>query len=109
MHYYNSTINKHYYGGTITYAINKNKIFAGVPTVEQLIEWGFEEVVETPYVPTEEDIKLQRMQEIIEELKATDYLALKDYEGEDMSEHPGWKEHRAALRVEYRELEASLA
>ena len=44
MHYYNSTINKHYYGGTMTYAINKNKIFAGVPTIEQLTEWGFEEV-----------------------------------------------------------------
>lgn len=47
-----------------------------------------------------------RMKEIQAELASTDYLALKDYEGEDMSDHPQWKEHRAALRAEYRQLEA---
>ena len=48
----------------------------------------------------------QRMKEILAELQATDYLALKAYEGEDMSEHPDWKENRASLRAEYRQLEA---
>ena len=47
-----------------------------------------------------------RMKEILAELEATDYLSLKAYEGEDMSEHPTWKEDRAALRAEYRTLEA---
>ncbi len=51
-----------------------------------------------------------RMAEIQAELAATDYLALKAFEGEDMSEHEGWKERRAALREEYRQLEqANLA
>ncbi len=48
-----------------------------------------------------------RMAEIQAELAATDYLALKAFEGEDMSEHEGWKERRAALRAEYRQLEAA--
>lgn len=51
-----------------------------------------------------------RMAEIQAELAATDYLALKAFEGEDMSEHEGWRERRAALREEYRQLEqANLA
>lgn len=48
----------------------------------------------------------ERMKEIKEELAATDYLALKAIEGEDMSGHEGWQEHRAELRREFRELEA---
>lgn len=47
----------------------------------------------------------ERMKAIQAELAATDYLALKAFEGEDMSEHEGWKERRAALREEYRQLE----
>ena len=48
------------------------------------------------------------MSEILTELAQTDYLALKAFEGEDMTEHPEWKEHRAALREEYRQLESNL-
>ena len=48
------------------------------------------------------------MQEILDELRNTDYLALKAFEGEDMSDHLGWKEQRAALREEYRRLEEQL-
>lgn len=48
-----------------------------------------------------------RMKEILAELEATDYLALKAFEGEDMSEHDGWRERRAALRAEYRQLETA--
>jgi hypothetical protein len=48
-----------------------------------------------------------RMKEILAQLAATDYLALKAFEGEDMSEHPTWKEDRASLRAEYRQLETA--
>lgn len=48
-----------------------------------------------------------RMAEIQAELAATDYLALKAFEGEDMSEYEGWRERRAALRAEYRQLETT--
>lgn len=77
------------------------------PTEEILLANGYEEK-EVPvevYTPTEEDIRLQRMEEILQQLKDTDYLSLKAFEGEDMSEHPTWKEDRKALREEYRKLE----
>ena len=97
-----------YRGGAMTRLVD-GVLFSGVPTVEQLTAWGYEEVAPPePYVPTEEDIKRQRMDEILAELQATDYLALKAFEGEDMSEHPNWKEDRAALRIEYRALESEL-
>ena len=109
--YYNSTANEWYTeGSTMTKRVN-NGVFSGIPSVEQLTDWGFEEWVEpapTPYEPTEEDVRKQRMDEILAELAATDYLALKAFEGEDMAEHPGWKEKRAALRAEYRQLESEV-
>ena len=107
MRYYNNTTKHTYTGGSMT-IIKDGVLFSGVPTQEQLQEWGYEEVVTAPYTPTEEDLKRQRMAEIQDELAATDYLALKDFEGEDMSDHVGWKETRAALRAEYRLLEAEV-
>ncbi len=102
MMYYNKQENKYYYEGrSMTRRLDDGSLWSGVPTIKELTDWGFE-----PYVhPTEYEIRERRMQEIINELNSTDYLALKAFEGEDMSEHPGWKEHRAALRREYRELE----
>jgi hypothetical protein len=94
-----------YTGGEMTRNIDEHTVFSGVPTLELLTEWGFEPYIPPTHIPTEIELKKQRMDEILDELKATDYLALKAFEGEDMSEHPGWKEYRAALRVEYRELE----
>ena len=106
--YYNATTHEWYNeGNSLTRRVD-NGVFMGYPTEEQLASWGFEEVVPTPYTPTEEDLKRQRMTEIQAELSATDYLALKAFEGEDMSEHPTWKEDRAALRAEYRRLEDEL-
>ena len=97
-----------YSGGSITTFVN-GVLFSGTPSAAQLESWGYVLQPEPePYVPTEEDIKRDRMAAIQSELQATDYLALKAYEGEDMSDHPGWKERRAALRVEYRELEEEL-
>ena len=108
--YYNKKTGEYYYQGrSITRRLDDGSIFAGVPTEEQLAECGFEEWVEpTPPEPTEQELKQLRMSEILMELANTDYLALKAFEGEDMSEHPGWKEHRSALREEYRQLESNL-
>lgn len=78
------------------------------PTEKMLLEAGYEPYEEqvTNYESTEEDKRQQRMAEIQAELAETDYLALKAFEGEDMTEHEGWKEKRKALREEYRRLEA---
>lgn len=77
------------------------------PTEKMLLEAGYEPYEEQVmnYEPTEEDKRQQRMAEIQAELAATDYLALKAFEGEDMTGHEGWKEKRKALREEYRRLE----
>lgn len=105
--YYNSNTHDWYTEGqSVTRKIDNGTLFAGVPSEKQLNDWGYEEhVPPTPIEPTEEDIRRQRMDEILSELAATDYLALKAFEGEDMSEHPGWKEQRRELREEYRRLE----
>lgn len=84
------------------------RIFA--PQEQHLLAAGYEPYEEPVmnYEPTEEDKRQQRMAEIQAELAATDYLALKAFEGEDMTEHEGWKEKRKALREEYRRLEEKL-
>ncbi len=107
--YYNEKTGEYYYEGrSMTKRLDDGRIFAGVPTEQQLAEWGFEPYEPpAPPEPTERELKQLRMQEILAELAETDYLALKAFEGEDMSEHPGWKEHRAALRTEYRQLEVA--
>lgn len=109
MRYYNNTTKKYYNDGESLTWEKDGVLFSGIPNVEQLAQQGYEPY--TPPVaaePTQEERARQRMAEIQMELAQTDYLALKAYEGEDMSEHEGWKEHRAALRAEYRELEASI-
>lgn len=106
MKYYNSTTKKYYNDGQSLTWEKDGVLFSGIPSAEQLAEQGY--VPYTPPVaaePTQEELARQRMAEIQMELAQTDYLALKAYEGEDMSEHEGWKEHRAELRAEYRELE----
>lgn len=108
--YYNEKTGEYYYKSrSITRRLDNGYIFAGVPNEEQLAEWGFEEWIEpTPPQPTEQELKQLRMSEILTELAQTDYLALKAFEGEDMTEYSGWKEHRAALRAEYRQLESEV-
>jgi len=109
MKYYNSTTKKYYNDGQSLTWEKDGVLFSGIPSSEQLAEQGYEPY--TPPVtaePTQEERTRLRMAEIQMELAQTDYLALKAYEGEDMSEHEGWREHRAALRAEYRELEESL-
>ena len=107
MTYKNDMTGETYHGGALTRRTGNGSVFSGVPTEEMLTEWGFEPYTPpTPQEPTAEERREQRMQEILSELAATDYLALKAFEGEDMSEHEGWREQRAALRAEYRQLEA---
>jgi hypothetical protein len=110
--YYNSTTKEWYNEGqSLTRRLDNGTLFSGVPSVEQLAEWGYEEVEEPePYQPTEEDLKEQRKQEILRLLADTDYIVLKKAEGIDISEYderyqPTFLEWRQALRDEYNELE----
>lgn len=50
--------------------------------------------------------RLQKIQQLKEELQSTDYIALKAYEGRDVSEHGDWKQHRQDIRDNINELQA---
>lgn len=106
MVYKNKNTGRFYAGGIMTYRIDESTVFSGIPTSEQLKEWGFEAVIPTEKSLSGEEVRAQRMEEIINELQATDFIVLMDYEGEDTSKYKGWRENRKALREEYRKLEA---
>lgn len=67
--YYNSTENAYYYEGRpMTKRLSASSLWSGIPNAEQLAEWGYEEVVEqvvepTPYVPTYEELVVQKIRE----------------------------------------------
>lgn len=107
--YYNSETKEWYTeGSTMTKRVD-NGVFSGIPSVEQLTQWGFEEWVEpAPIEPTKEDKLRRRMSEIQNELASMDYLTSKYIDGEDMTEYGDWQGHRKALREEYRQLEEQL-
>lgn len=42
--------------------------------------------------------RLQKIQELKETLQSTDYIALKAFEGRDVSEHTGWQQRRQDIR-----------
>ena len=50
--------------------------------------------------------RLQKIQELKEELQSTDYIALKAYEGRDVSEHTGWQQRRQDIRDNINALQA---
>lgn len=106
MTYVNKTTGERYTGGSITRNINEHTVFTGVPTEELLTEWGFEPYVMPVHIPTEDEIREKRMQEIQKILDSMDYLTSKYIDGEDMTEYGDWQGKRKALREEYRELEA---
>lgn len=107
--YYNSTTKEWYTEGqSLTRKID-NGVFSGIPSVEQLTSWGFEEYVAPPAPePSELDKRRMRMTEIEQELASMDYLTSKYIDGEDMSEYGDWQSKRKALREEYRKLEQTL-
>ena len=99
--YRNKTTGEIYLEGrTITWQIDESTLWSGIPTEEQLAEWGFEEIV-IPQ-PTEREI---RMRQIKAQLASMDYLTSKYIDGEDMTEYGDWQGRRKALREEYRRLE----
>lgn len=50
--------------------------------------------------------RLQKIQQLKEELQSTDYIALKAFEGRDVSEHTGWQKQRQDIRDSINELQA---
>ena len=99
--YRNKTTREIYIEGrTLTWQIDESTLWSGIPTEEQLAEWGFEEII-IPQ-PTEREI---RMRQIKAQLASMDYLTSKYIDGEDMTEYGDWQGKRKALREEYRELE----
>lgn len=66
--YYNATTGEYYYEGrSITRRLDDGRIFAGVPTSQQLAEWGFEPY--TPPVP-ERTLEIAKSEKIAQ---ITDY------------------------------------
>jgi hypothetical protein len=108
--YYNETTQEWYNEGqSMTRYLSNGSLFTGIPSVEQLTEWGFVEYVPpTPPEPSKEDLIKQRMAEIQDELASMDYLTSKYIDVEDMSEYGDWQAKRRALREEYRQLEEEL-
>lgn len=90
-------------GNTLTCQIDESTLWSGIPTEEQLTEYGFEEII-IPQ-PTEREI---RMRQIKAELASMDYLTSKYVDGEDMTEYGDWQGKRKALREEYRQLESEV-
>lgn len=50
--------------------------------------------------------RLQKIQQLKEELQASDYIALKAFEGRDVSEHGNWQQRRQDIRDSINELQA---
>ena len=50
--------------------------------------------------------RLQKIQQLKEELQASDYIALKAFEGRDVSEHTGWQQRRQDIRDSINALQA---
>lgn len=90
-------------GNYLRVNIDEETSWHGIPTEEQLAEWGFEEI-NTPR-PTEREI---RMRQIKAELASMDYLTSKYIDGEDMTEYGDWQGKRKSLREEYRRLEEQI-
>lgn len=113
MIYVNNETGDRYVGGTMTICIN-GSLFSGIPTVEQLESWGYiEEIPSSPQEPTQEEIKRERMDEILQLLQNTDYIILKKAEGIDISSYDeqydgNFLQWRQSLRDEYNQLEDSL-
>lgn len=112
--YYNEKENKVYYEGRSLTHATENGLFSGIPSEEQLKEWGYEDQSVEHRVESEEEREQRerrvRMSEIQAELASLDYLTDKEIDGEDMAKYNekyggDWHEYRRRLRAEYNELE----
>lgn len=50
--------------------------------------------------------RTQKIQQLKEELQSSDYIALKAFEGRDVSEHTGWQQRRQDIRDSINALQA---
>lgn len=50
--------------------------------------------------------RLQKIQQLKETLQSTDYIALKAFEGRDVSEHGDWQQRRQDIRDSINALQA---
>ena len=50
--------------------------------------------------------RLQKIQQLKEELQESDYIALKAFEGRDVSEHGDWQQRRQDIRDSINALQA---
>lgn len=112
MIYINETTGDRYTGGSLT-VYHNGSLFSGIPTPEQLEEFGYIEEIPETHEPTEEEITRQRMEEIISLLNNTDYIVLKKAEGIDISSYDeqydgDFLQWRQNLRDEYNQLEETL-
>ena len=57
--YYNKTTNSWYTEGNSITIKNNNSLFSGIPTEEQLTEWGYEEYVEPVYEESVEETEIE--------------------------------------------------
>jgi hypothetical protein len=110
--YINEETGERYHEGRSITMSHNGVLFSGIPTSEQLKEWGY--VVYTPPTPTEDEIAEQqrqaRMDEILTLLRDTDYIVLKKSEGIDISLYDekyggDFLSWRQSLRNEFNELE----
>ena len=94
--YYNSTTNEWYTEGTSLTKNISNGVFSGIPSVEQLESWGFEEYIEP--TPTPEELLARAKSAKIAELEAYDASEVNSFSvnGNDM-----WLDHdvRQQLRI----------
>lgn len=50
--------------------------------------------------------RIQKIQQLKEELQSSDYIALKAFEGRDVSEHGDWQQRRQDIRDSINALQA---
>ena len=94
--YYNSTTHEWYIAGNSITKYIDGSLFSGIPSVEQLESWGFEEWVEP--TPTPEELLARAKADKIAELEAYDASEVNSFSvnGKDM-----WLDHdvRQQLRI----------
>ena len=66
MIYRHTNTGKFYYGGAMTRKLEDGSLWSGIPSTEQLAEWGFEEYVPPIYELTEEELNQISAEEALE-------------------------------------------